>query len=56
MPHSRTPETGAGELLVITDVLNDKRRIHMLRNPFDPRARGLYAFVGQGLRLRFKLT
>jgi len=40
-------------LLVITNVLNEKRRIHMLRNPFDPDSRGRYSFVGQGLRLRY---
>ncbi len=40
-------------LLVITNVLNENRRIHMLRNPFDPASRGRYSFVGQGLRLRY---
>jgi hypothetical protein len=40
-------------LLVITNVLNENRRIQMLRNPFDPKARGHYTFVGQGLRLRY---
>lgn len=43
-------------LLVITHVLNEKRRIHMLRNPFHPDARGQYGFVGQGLKLRFNLN
>jgi hypothetical protein len=42
-------------LLVITNVLNENRRIHMLRNPFDPASRGRYSFVGQGLRLRYVL-
>jgi hypothetical protein len=40
-------------LLVITNVLTENRRIHMLRNPFDPASRGRYSFVGQGLRLRY---
>ena len=40
-------------LLVITNVLNENRRIHMLRNPFDPASRGRYSFAGQGLRLRY---
>jgi hypothetical protein len=40
-------------LLVITNVLNENRCIHMLRNPFDPASRGRYSFVGQGLRLRY---
>jgi len=40
-------------LLVITNVLNENRRIHLLRNPFDPASRGRYSFVGQGLRLRY---
>ena len=44
---------GRWRLLVITDVLNESRRIRMLRNPFDPRSRGQYVFVGQGLRLRY---
>ena len=44
---------GRWRLLVITDVLNENRRIRMLRNPFDPQSRGQYAFVGQGLRLRY---
>lgn len=30
-------------LLVITNVLNENRRIHMLRNPFDPDSRGATA-------------
>jgi len=42
-------------LLVITNVLNENRRIRMLRNPFDPVSRGRYSFVGQGLRLRYFL-
>jgi hypothetical protein len=46
---------GRWRLLVITDVLNESRRIRMLRNPFDPRSRGQYVFVGQGLRLRYTL-
>jgi hypothetical protein len=40
-------------LLVITNVLNENRRIHMLRNPFHPASRGHYSFVGRGLRLRY---
>lgn len=44
---------GLWRLLVITDVLNKNRKIRMLRNPFDPKARGQYIFVGQGLRLRY---
>ncbi|MGO4860007.1 hypothetical protein [Arthrobacter sp. 2MCAF14] len=44
---------GLWRLLVVTDVLNDNRKIRMLMNPFDPRARGQYIFVGQGLRLRY---
>lgn len=40
-------------LLVITNALNKNRRIHMLRNPFDPASRGRYSFVGQGLQLRY---
>ncbi|NYD78431.1 sacsin N-terminal ATP-binding-like domain-containing protein [Arthrobacter cupressi] len=46
---------GLWRLLVITDVLNHNRKIRMLRNPFDPKARGQYVFVGQGLRLRYAL-
>ena len=44
---------GQWRLLVITNALNENRRIHMLRNPFDPASRGRYSFVGQGLRLRY---
>lgn len=44
---------GLWRLLVVTDVLNEDRKIRMLLNPFDPRARGQYTFVGQGLRLRY---
>ena len=40
-------------LLVVTNVLNENRRIRMLRNPFHPASRGQYEFVGQGLRLRY---
>ena len=40
-------------LLVVTNVLNENRRIRMLRNPFHPASRGQYDFVGQGLRLRY---
>ena len=40
-------------LLVVTNVLNENRRIRMLRNPFHPASRGQYSFVGQGLRLRY---
>jgi len=43
-------------LLVITHVLSDQRRLHVLRNPFHQKSRGLYDFVGQGLRLRYELT
>jgi hypothetical protein len=43
-------------LLVITDVLNENRRIRMLRNPFHPASRGQYSFVGQGLRLRYVIS
>jgi hypothetical protein len=42
-------------LLVVTNVLNENRRIRMLRNPFNPQARGHYTFVGQDLRLRYVL-
>lgn len=42
-------------LLVITNVLNETRRLRLLPNPFDPTVRGRYAFVGQGLRLRYVL-
>lgn len=42
-------------LLIITNALNENRRIRMLRNPFDPKSRGHYTFVGQGLRLRYTL-
>ncbi|MDP8928832.1 MAG: hypothetical protein M3O70_09720 [Actinomycetota bacterium] len=44
---------GRWRLLVITDVLNSNRQLSMLRNPFDPKCRGQYTFVGQGLRLRY---
>lgn len=44
---------GRWRLLVITNALNENRRIHMLRNPFDPASRGRYSFVGQGLRLKY---
>lgn len=40
-------------LLVITEVLSENRQVRVLRNPFDPRSRGQYTFVGQGLRLRY---
>jgi hypothetical protein len=40
-------------LLVITNALNENRRIQMLRNPFHPDSRGRYSYVGQGLRLRY---
>jgi hypothetical protein len=43
-------------LLVITNVFNENRRIHMLRNPFDPATRGRYSFVGEGLRLRYLIN
>lgn len=43
-------------LLVITNVLSYQRRLHVLRNPFHQKSRGLYDFVGQGLRLRYELT
>ncbi len=40
-------------LLVITNALNENRRLDMLRNPFDPASRGHYSFTEQGLRLRY---
>jgi len=40
-------------LIVVTNVLNANRRLRILPNPFGPRARGRYVFVGQGLRLRY---
>ncbi|WP_432833095.1 sacsin N-terminal ATP-binding-like domain-containing protein [Dactylosporangium sp. CA-092794] len=42
-------------LIVITNVLNEHRQLHVLRNPFHEEARGRYTFVGQGLRLRYRL-
>lgn len=42
-------------LIVITNVLNDHRRLYVLRNPFHEHSRGRYTFVGQGLRLRYRL-
>lgn len=45
---------GRWRLLVVTHVLDDERRIRLLRNPFDPDSRGLYVFAGQGLRLRYQ--
>jgi hypothetical protein len=44
---------GQWRLLVITNALNEHRRIHMLRNPFDPASRRRYSFIGRGLRLRY---
>ncbi|WP_327041342.1 DUF3883 domain-containing protein [Micromonospora ureilytica] len=41
-------------LLVITNVMNEKRRIHMLPNPFHPESRGRYHFAGHGLRLEYR--
>jgi hypothetical protein len=41
-------------LLVITNVMNENRRIHMLPNPFDPASRGRYHFAGHGLRLEYR--
>jgi hypothetical protein len=43
-------------LIVITNVLNENRRLHVLRNPFHEKSRGLYTFVGQGLRLRYQFS
>jgi hypothetical protein len=43
-------------LIVITNVLNEHRRLHLLRNPFHQKSRGLYSFVGQGLRLRYQFS
>jgi hypothetical protein len=40
-------------LLVVTNALNENRRIDMLPNPFNPASRGHYSFVGQGLRLQY---
>ena len=40
-------------LLVVTNALDANRRLRILPNPFGPRARGRYVFVGQGLRLRY---
>jgi hypothetical protein len=42
-------------LVVITNVLNEHRRLYVLRNPFHEQSRGRYTFVGQGLRLRYRL-
>ena len=47
---------GQWRLLMITNALPENRRIHMLRNPFDPASRGRYSFVGQGLRLCYSNT
>lgn len=41
-------------LLVITNVMNENRRIHMLPNPFHPASRGRYHFAGHGLRLEYR--
>jgi hypothetical protein len=43
-------------LIVITNALNDKRCLHLLPNPFHDRARNLYTFAGNGLRLRYELS
>lgn len=40
-------------LLVVEYVLSTEPRILMLPNPFNPQSRGLYRFVGNGVRLRF---
>lgn len=41
-------------LIVITNVLNENRRLQVLRNPFHEKSRGRYAFLGQGLRLAYQ--
>ncbi|KOV87558.1 sacsin N-terminal ATP-binding-like domain-containing protein [Nocardia sp. NRRL S-836] len=41
-------------LLVITDALNRSRQIIQLPNPFSSSSRGLFSFVGHGVRLRYR--
>jgi hypothetical protein len=43
-------------LVVVEHALTSQRRRLVLPNPFSPDSRALYAFVGQGLRLRFTLA
>ena len=43
-------------LLIVEDVLSETPRIHMLPNPFRHESRSLFSFVGNSVRLRFKLT
>jgi len=42
-------------LLIVEDVLSTTPRLHMLPNPFRHESRSLFGFVGNSLRLRFRL-
>jgi Domain of unknown function (DUF3883) len=42
-------------LLIVEEALSATPRIHMLPNPFRPDSRSLFSFVGNSVRLRFKL-
>lgn len=50
---SRGKKSDRWRLLVVEDVLSTEPRVLMLPNPFAPQSRGLYRFVGNGVRLRF---
>lgn len=51
--YSRGKKSDRWRLLVVEDALSTEPRVLMLPNPFTPQSRGLYRFVGNGVRLRF---
>lgn len=50
---SRGRKADRWRLLVVEDAMSTEPRVLMLPNPFAPQSRGLYRFVGNGVRLRF---
>jgi len=48
-------KSGRWRLLIVEDVLSTEPRVLMLPNPFGRDSRSLYRFVGNSVRLRFRL-